>query len=136
MWPRVAAWVLVVGAIAFLAVLFSAGQTQSGAMVPLIALGVSWLVAAVLTLRYVWSTNPAQVRRAALRIVGFAATSAAIVAILGLIEGDGLQTIAEETVLFVVVAASIATPFVLAWAVLTVRPAADPDGTESPARDR
>ena len=76
------------------------------------------------SLRVVHESRPGT--SAAIRILAFAATSAAIVAILGLIEGDGLRTIAEETVLFVVVAATIATPFVLASAVLTGRPAADP----------
>ena len=148
-WPRlVAALALIGGAIAFIAVLlFGGGQvsqclglggcravvrvvpgpvpflgTQGGAMVILWAVGVTWLVITLATIRYVWSTDPARLGRAGIGLVLIAGATSVVVVAVNLIEGRRLRSVAEDAVLFGVISGVLAIPVVLAWAVLTVRP--------------
>ena len=148
-WPRLlVALVLIAGAIAFIAVLlFGGGQvsqclglggcpgvvravpgplpfigTQDGAMVILWAVGVTWFVVALATIRFVWSTDPARLRRAGVGLISLAGATVVVVAAVGLVDGRRLRSVAEEAVLFGVIAGVLAIPVVLSWAILTVRP--------------
>jgi hypothetical protein len=153
-WSRIlAAATLVFGGMAFLAVLlFGGGQvtqclalggcdtapvnipgpipvigTQDGAMAILWAVGVTWVVVTLLTMRYVWSTDPGRLRRAALGTVPIAGATSALVALMNLSEGRRLRVVAEDALLIGLVAAVLAVPVVLAWALLTVhRPTTEP----------
>jgi hypothetical protein len=101
--------------------------TEAGAILLLVVIGAVWLVAAGLTILYLWSSDRPRLQRAATWTVVLVVVTAAVVAVLRLTEGRGMRIVAEDAGLYAVGVVIVVTPLLLAWAILTLRrPVQDP----------